>query len=91
MSLECSECERDSRSGHDEDCSLGNRARIKRLERELTTAKEDTARLDWLQEHGIRGSVLWRGIDNLGWVVLPDKHGNTVREAIDNASKEGKP
>lgn len=45
MSVECSECERDLRGGHDEDCSRHHSKVTARLEAELAEYKDANAKL----------------------------------------------
>lgn len=46
MSVECSECEWDARSGHDPFCSRSPEAKVIRLEAELTVARQRIAELE---------------------------------------------
>lgn len=63
------------------------------LERELAEAlleverlKADAERLDWLEANGLIGSTLWRGVENLGWLVVGQLELQpTLRQAIDAA------
>ena len=39
---------------------------LNKAENALVVAREDSARLDWLQSNGMIGSVIWRGIEGPG-------------------------
>lgn len=93
--INCEDCSPDC-DGHDEPACVSllqlhsdAKRAIPALLRHLSEQERDTKRLDYVQDHGLRGAVIWKGQSDLGWLMMGQTTTyGTLREAIDAAMEK---